>query len=278
VPFILKKYPDIYFLYKPPGWNCVTEPYSEYKKLHDLFIAKGMPNNLMMDWIAENIKTPISTNFHLSCGILNRLDMETSGIIMIARDAASHVKYRANINNHNKTTKLYIALVNGDVVHDFGIISLPLVMKQYMIYVDETNGRYAYTEYIKLQRLEYQGSVYTLLMLKIKTGRQHQIRIHMKATGHTLVCDKKYEDAATIPKSCGLLSRLFLHAYYYKVDVGIDSFACMPEDITDALDKMTLLKQFATIKNATEILMSSVITDKFVSKNKKKLTMKQAEP
>jgi len=258
-PYILKKYNDVYFVYKPPFWCCSTglEYLSQIKKNNTKFILSWIPKNLK---IAKSIN-----NMDFQYGLLNRIDYETSGIIMVARDEQSYIKYKTNINNHVKTNKLYITLVNGNIPHLFGIIALPLLTDDKgTTYVDEPNGKYSYTEYIKLKRLSYKGDIYTLIMAKIKTGKHHQVRVHMKSIGHPVICDKKYESIRTLKKNCrNLVNRLFLHSYYYKIDDDVDALAILPNDLTKTLNKMTLMYEFNTIDSAMDILKSNTVSNIF---------------
>ena len=138
--------------------------------------------------------------------------------------------------------------------------------------IDENKGKFAYTEYIKLQSLEYKKKIYTLLLVKIKTGRTHQIRVHLKSIGHEVVCDKKYEhNKIKLNEQCELSSRLFLHSQYYKIEDDVDGFIKIPIDLDNTLNKMKLVKQFTNYNNALEILKSNVITDNFINENEKKI-------
>jgi 23S rRNA-/tRNA-specific pseudouridylate synthase len=192
---------------------------------------------------------------------------------MVGKNLKSYLKYSKAINDHINTTKIYIALVDGDVKHEFGIIMLPLSKNQLtnITIVDEKKGKFAYTEYIKLQTLQYKNNIYSLLLVKIKTGRTHQIRIHLKAIGHKIICDKKYEhDKAKLEEQCNLSSRLFLHSQYYKVESDIDGFVKIPEDLDKTLNKLKIIKINTKYDNALDILKSNVITNNFINFSKKK--------
>lgn len=267
MPKILKEYNDVYFIYKPPFWNCATD--YAYKQLKKYIGDKKMESNLILDWIKENTNTDKESDVkHLKYGygLLNRLDLETSGIIMVAKNRKKYLEYRKNINDHIKTTKIYITLVNGYVEHDFGVITLPLKKNDAtnIIKVDEQGGKSAYTEYIKLRKYEHNGNKYTLLLVKIKTGRTHQIRVHMESIGHSVICDRKYEARTTVNDSCKMSHRLFLHAYYYNIGDNLDSQTDIPIDLQSTIAKMKLIKEYSTFENALHILKSNVITNKFL--------------
>jgi 23S rRNA-/tRNA-specific pseudouridylate synthase len=225
---------------------------------------------MILNWIIDNLKTDAGVKkFQFGYGLLNRLDVETSGIIMIAKNLKSYNKYRNAINDHIKTTKIYLALVNGDTLHEFGVIELPLYIDEQkrMTIVDKKRGKFSYTEYVKLQTLEYKGKIYSLLLVKIKTGRTHQIRVHLKSIGHTIVCDKKYEfeHKLKLKEQCDLSSRLFLHAQYYKIDNDVDGYIKIPVDLDKTLNKLKIIKKNFEYSNAFEILKSNIITNNFLN-------------
>jgi 23S rRNA-/tRNA-specific pseudouridylate synthase len=261
-PHVIKTYEDVYFVYKPAGWNCTTD--NEYTKLE----LQKQPN-LILTWIKNNLKKDedvdtLKTGF----GLLNRLDLETSGIIMVAKNLKSYQKYRQSINEHLKTTKIYLCLVEDIVEHEFGIIELPLYYdkQKRVTSVNDSKGKFSYTEYIKLKTFSYKDKKYTLLLVKIKTGRTHQIRVHLKSIGHTIVCDKKYKQNKNVLRDeCELTKRLFLHSYYYKIENDVDGYAFVPKELNNALEKLQLIKVHIEYQNALDILKSNIITNKFLN-------------
>lgn len=263
-PVIIKEFVDVYFIMKPAGWNCVTE-----KDYH--ILSKNPKNKLIITWIKENLeKDDDVNNFEHGFGLLNRLDIETSGIVMVSKNLKSYFKYRTSINDHSKTTKIYLALVEGIVEHKFGVIELPLYYDRQsrITTVNNKKGKISYTEYIKLQTLKKNNNYYTLLLVKIKTGITHQIRAHLKSIGHKIVCDKKYEtDGDKLLEQCKLSRRLFLHSYYYKIEDDVDGFAKIPKDLNDTLNTLELEEKNTEYQNAFDILKSNIITDIFLNKS-----------
>lgn len=246
----------------PPYWNCATgEDY--------LLLVKNNNSNLILSWIQDNIKMNKNLkNINYQFGLLNRLDFETSGIIMISKNIKSWNKYRKNINDHIKTNKIYITLVEGIVEHEFGIIELPLYFNKLKrtTTVNNINGKFSYTEYIKLQELKDNNKFYSLLLVKIKTGRTHQIRVHLKSIGHLVVCDKKYEtDKKKLFEECQLTKRLFLHVIYYKIENDVDSYVKIPKDLDNALNKLQIKKINMKYNNAFDLLKSNVFTNIFLN-------------
>lgn len=264
-PHIIKEYKDVYFIFKPPFWNCVTG--HDYEKIKN-------HKNLILNWIKKNIKINDElNNQEKSFGLLNRLDIETSGIIMVAKDMTSYEKYRNNINNHILTTKIYIALVEGDTEHEFGVISTNLLYDRKLrrTSINSKHGKFSYTEYVKIKTLSFNEKTYSLLMVKIKTGRTHQIRVHLSSIGHKIFCDKKYqENKKILENECNLSKRLFLHAMYYKIEKDTFGFVKIPEDLSNTLDKMKTTENFISTDNAFDLLYSNSLTNNILDKLQKK--------
>ncbi len=138
---------------------------------------------------------------------IHRLDMSTSGLMVFARTANAHRHIGLQFEKR-QVTKTYIALVAGCPKSDSGIIDLPLICdwpnrpKQM---VDLEKGKQAQTEWKVLKR--HQG--FSRVLLSPKTGRSHQLRVHMQTMGHAILGDRLYADDATYKAA----SRLMLHAH-----------------------------------------------------------------
>lgn len=124
-------------------------------------------------------------------GIIHRLDKDTSGIIVIAKNDKAHVDISNQIKNRT-TSKKYIALVRGQIKEDEATINMPIgrSLKDRKKMAVRKDGKEAITHFKVLKR--YQD--YTLLELKIDTGRTHQIRVHMSEIGHPVVGDYIYSN------------------------------------------------------------------------------------
>ncbi len=143
-------------------------------------------------------------------GIVHRIDKETSGLLMLVKTQEAFVYYKALFHDRN-IQKTYLALVYGNVKDKSGIIDAPLFKfgtRQSMRppRAGKTLERAALTEYKILKKFEN----YSLLEIAPKTGRTHQIRIHLRSIGHPIVCDPIYAEKSRL---CPVeLGRLFLHA------------------------------------------------------------------
>jgi 23S rRNA pseudouridine1911/1915/1917 synthase len=137
-------------------------------------------------------------------GIVHRLDRETSGVLIVARTDAAHRHLAAQFSNR-EVTKIYLALVEGEVQRAQGRIDSPITrdpVRRTRMTTRLQHGRSAVTEYKVLERFRN----HTLVEVRIGTGRTHQIRVHMSSIRHPVAGDKLYGAAATP------YGRFFLHA------------------------------------------------------------------
>lgn len=163
-------------------------------------------------------------------GIVHRLDKDTSGLLIVAKNDMAH-KYIADQLKDRKVKKTYIALVFGTVKEDSGVIAAPIgrnPINRTKMMVTDHNSRKAVTYFEILEKF----TDFTLLKLNIKTGRKHQIRVHMHFIGHPLVGDPVYCNK----KNPFPIKGQALHAYklgfkHPKTDRFVEFTAPVPEDI-----------------------------------------------
>lgn len=140
--------------------------------------------------------------------IVHRLDKDTSGLVIFAKDEKTKFKLQ---NNWDKETKRgYVAVVNGKTKSSDTLKSYLMETKTLMVYstLDKKNGKLAITEYEKIM----ENNRLTLLKIRIKTGRKNQIRVQLKDNGNSIVGDKKYGSIKFNP-----LRRLCLCANYLEI-------------------------------------------------------------
>jgi 23S rRNA pseudouridine1911/1915/1917 synthase len=139
-------------------------------------------------------------------GIVHRLDKETSGLLVIAKNNTAHYALAAQFAEHSIKRK-YVALVKGRVEYDENIIELSIgrhpTKREHMAVHSGVNSRYAKTRYRTLKRTD----TVSLLELEPYTGRTHQLRVHLSYIGHPIMGDTKYGRQVSF-------SRMALHAKY----------------------------------------------------------------
>ena len=124
-------------------------------------------------------------------GIVHRLDKDTSGLLIIAKNDLAHIKMSEQIKDR-KVKKIYIALVKGNVAENEATIDMPIgrSTKDRKKMAVRKDGKEAITHFKVINRYDK----YTLLEIKIDTGRTHQIRVHMEKIGHPVVGDTVYSN------------------------------------------------------------------------------------
>ena len=154
--------------------------------------AVGNPDGTLVNAIMAICKDSLSgIGGEIRPGIVHRLDKDTSGILIIAKNDTAHINLSEQIKNH-EVEKTYIALVRGIVKENEATINMPIgrsTKDRKKMAVDK-NGKNAITHFKVLKRYEK----YTLLEIKIETGRTHQIRVHLSHIGYPVVGDYTYSN------------------------------------------------------------------------------------
>src|SRR5262249_45735788 len=145
-------------------------------------------------------------------GIVHRLDKKTSGLLIVAKNDTAHARL-SHAFQDRQIQKTYVSLVHGRLRQDTGTIELSVGRHPTLrtrMSAGRPSGRWAYTEY----RVVEQFRGFSLLEVKIRTGRTHQIRVHLSAIGHPVVGDDVYGERSykEFTKRFGELNRFFLHA------------------------------------------------------------------
>ena len=154
--------------------------------------ANGNPDGTLVNAIMNMCKDSLSgIGGEIRPGIVHRLDKNTSGLLIVAKNDNAHIKMSEQIKNR-EVKKIYIALVRGVIAEDEATINMPIARskKDRKKMAVDKDGKEAITHFKVLKRYDN----YTLLEIKIDTGRTHQIRVHMSQIGHPVVGDDVYSN------------------------------------------------------------------------------------
>lgn len=181
---------DVAVVYKPQG--MVVHP------------SAGHPTGTLVNGLLYQIKDLSTINDVIRPGIVHRIDKDTSGLLMIAKNDHAHESLAKQLKDKSSLRK-YIALVHGEIPHDKGRIEAPIgrskVNRKMQDIIED--GKPAVTHFEVLERFNN----FTLIELQLETGRTHQIRVHMKYIGYPVAGDPLYGPKKTL-KGNGQ----FLHA------------------------------------------------------------------
>lgn len=205
-PKVIFEDTDILVLDKPDGWI-----------VNDAVSAAGQP--IIQSWLASNFSYEIATSEPERSGVVHRLDKDTSGILLVAKTQQAFYDLQSQFA-HREVSKTYTALLHGVLTPAQGEVNvavgrLPWRRDRFGVVTD---GRPSVSEYrlIDLYRPTNKGRqfdpFYSLTSFFPKTGRTHQIRIHAKYLGASIVCDPFYAGRKTARRDALWCPRLFLHA------------------------------------------------------------------
>ena len=154
--------------------------------------AAGNPEGTLVNAVMAHCKGNLSgLGGELRPGIVHRLDKDTSGLLIVAKNDKAHIQMSKQIQDR-EVKKIYIALVRGIISENEATINMPIgrSMQDRKKMAVTKKGKEAITHFQVLERFDK----YTLLKVKIDTGRTHQIRVHMAEIGHPVVGDMLYSN------------------------------------------------------------------------------------
>ena len=201
--------------------------------------AAGNYNGTLVNALLYHCRNLSGINGVIRPGIVHRLDKDTSGIMICAKNDAAHVSLSEQIQS--KTAKrTYLAVVRGNIKTDSGVIETLIARdkndrKKMAVVKDE--GRNAVTEYEVMERF----GKYTIVKCKLHTGRTHQIRVHMEYLGYPLVGDPKYSPKKTPFAINGqALHSLTLDFIHPRTGEQMHFEAPLPEDMHKIVTRLRL--------------------------------------
>jgi 23S rRNA pseudouridine1911/1915/1917 synthase len=206
----------------------------------------------LQDWLDNYlklngiVKTEENKTFLDRSGLAHRLDKETSGCLVVAKNPESLSKLLAQFKER-KVEKEYLALVHGRLEPRRGTIKLPIgrdsfTREKWRVHY---SGKGAETSWQVVEYYQHEGQWLTLVSLFPKTGRTHQIRVHMSHLGHPLFADERYLGVKRVKADQLMLNRHFLHATKIKVNhpqtgKRMEFESPLGDDLQRVLDKLSL--------------------------------------
>ena len=225
---------SILVLNKPSGW--IT---------NDASTTTDQP--VIQTWLRGNLKYPLIGDRDRRDGIVHRLDKETSGLLVVAKTSQAFENLQ-NQFKERKIKKTYLALVHGEVIPKEGKIEasvgrLPWQRQRFGVL---PGGREAVTNYKVLKMLNKDNEKFSLVELYPKTGRTHQIRIHLKFIGHPVVGDFFYAGRKTAREDRLWCPRLFLHAskisfFHPETPEELNFESNLPKDLEKVFTSLSLV-------------------------------------
>jgi 23S rRNA pseudouridine1911/1915/1917 synthase len=227
---------------------------------NNFFVAVNKPSGLLSipDRLGQepSLKDALKARYE-NIYTVHRLDKDTSGIIVFAKDEDSH-KQLSQLFEGREVEKFYQGLVHGKLMNESGSIDAAIMEHPGKLgkMITHVKGKASLTDYVVLESFR----LYSWLQFQIHTGRTHQIRVHMQHLGHPIVCDELYGDPSPILLSAlkkkfklskhddqerPLMNRLALHSHKLSFTFNGEKFeleAELPKDLRAMLAQLRKLK------------------------------------
>ena len=201
--------------------------------------ANGNWDGTLVNALLYNIKDLSGINGEIRPGIVHRLDKDTSGLLVVAKNDFAHVSLSKQIAD--KTCKrIYLALVIGNMPNDSGVVAnyLGRDPKNRLRYaVVDNGGKYAETHYKVLTRYKD----YSLVEFELKTGRTHQIRVHCKYLNHPIVGDDLYGGKSKFKTDGQMLHAYKLSFYHPRTNKYMEFEVQLPEYFQKILSNLQII-------------------------------------
>ena len=199
--------------------------------------GNGNPNGTLVNAVMAHCKDSLSgIGGEIRPGIVHRIDKDTSGLLIIAKNDIAHINLSEQIKNH-EVKKTYLALVRGRIKEQEATINMPIARdeKNRIKMAVDKNGKAAITHFKVLKKYEN----YTFLEVNIETGRTHQIRVHLSKIGFQLVGDSVYSNGKNPFEVQGQMLHSYRLEFKHPVTGKILKLeAKLPKYFQDVLDKL----------------------------------------
>ena len=197
--------------------------------------AAGHASGTLVNGLMYQLDHLSGINGELRPGIVHRIDMDTSGLLMVAKNDIAH-RHLVEQLMAKTVTRKYTALVHGVIPHNLGTIEAPIGRnpkeRQEMAVVDD--GKDAVTHFNVLERFKD----FTLVECVLETGRTHQVRVHMEYIGYPLAGDPKYGPRKTIETDGQLLHAGVIGFIHPKTGEYLEFKSELPQYFTEILDDL----------------------------------------
>ncbi|MGE8204154.1 RluA family pseudouridine synthase [Heyndrickxia sp. NPDC080065] len=197
--------------------------------------APGHTSGTLVNGLMAHCKDLSGINGVLRPGIVHRIDKDTSGLLMVAKNDFAHERL-VNQLVEKSVTRKYFAIVHGNIPHDHGTIDAPIGRdpndRQRMTVVD--SGKHAVTHFRVLDRFNQ----FTFVECELETGRTHQIRVHMKYIGFPLVGDPKYGPKKTLSIDGQALHAGILGFVHPRTEKYLEFEAPLTDEFIKLLDEL----------------------------------------
>ena len=222
---------DIDIIYEDDDFAVINKP--QGMVVHP---APGAYEHTLVNALLYHLKNLSDINGVVRPGIVHRLDKDTSGLIVVAKNNEAHLDLQEQIAT-KAAKRYYKALVDGIVKKDEGVINTLIDRSKKdrkMMAVSNDTGRIAITHFKVLERFRN----YTLMEYELKTGRTHQIRVHSKHIGHPIVGDPVYGGSNKFNLNGQLLHAFKLEFTHPRTKEHMSFTAPIPEYFQQVLDKL----------------------------------------
>lgn len=199
--------------------------------------SAGHPNGTLVNALLYHVKDLSSINGVVRPGIVHRIDKDTSGLLMIAKNDKAHQSLAEELKNQ-KSLRQYWAIVHGNLPNDRGVIEAPIGRseKDRKKQAVTAKGKDALTRFQVLERF----GDYTLVELTLETGRTHQIRVHMAYIGHPIAGDNLYGPRKTLKGKGQFLHAKTLGFTHPKTGDLLTFTSDLPQIFSETLDKLRI--------------------------------------